>query len=318
MIKYTFRKNNFKKTGRAVQEKLVNEYFNEIDLSKAPAKNADNAGFDADAIYNRIVNAIDDDPQIKKSGSKIKWLAAAGLVTGVFISVVSYHNRYRILDVIDPIATNQITAKNGQMVNITLGDGTKVWINGGSKLSYPESFRGELREITLEGEAFLDVAHDAQRAFIVHTVKIKTQVLGTSFNVRAYAEDDFVKVDVVTGKVGVVAAAGKAVFLTPAEEVVINKKDYRAIKTQKVDLDLLTGWKDGALVFKNMPLPEVLSTLQRRFNIELKADANLAKCSITANFTKVSLQNIMVIISRIVKGKAVQDKFGYHVKGKGC
>jgi transmembrane sensor len=318
MRKFTFRKNNSKTTGRAVQEKLVNEYFDELDLSNEPAVNAGNANFDADAVYNRIVNAIDNDPQINKRGSKIKWLAAAGLVAGVFISVVSYNNRYRLLDVIAPIAMNQIKAKNGQMVSITLGDGTKVWINGGSKLTYPENFRGELREITLEGEAFLDVAHDVQRPFIVHTGKIKTQVMGTSFNVKAYAEDDFVKVDVVTGKVGVVAPVGKAVFLTPAEEVVINKKDHWAIKTQKVDLNLLTGWKDGELVFKNMPLPEVLTTLQRRFNIELKADANLAKCFISANFTKVSLQNIMVIISRIVKGKAVQDKFGYRIKGKGC
>ena len=318
MRKFTFRKNNSKTTGKAAQEKFVNEYFGELDLSKEPVVNTENAPFDADAVYNRIVNAIDNEPHVEKRGSKTKWFAAAGLVAGVVISVVSYNNRYQILDVVAPVANKQIVAKNGQMVNITLGDGTKVWINGGSKLTYPENFRGKLREITLEGEAFLDVAHDAQRSFIVHTGSIKTQVLGTSFNVKAYADDGFVKVDVVTGRVGVVAPSSKTVFLTPAEEVVMNKKNHNSVTAQGVDLNALTGWKDGELVFRNMPLPEVLNTLQRRFNIELKADANLARCSISANFTKVSLQNIMVIISRIVKGKAVQDKFGYHIKGKGC
>ena len=317
MRKFTFRKNKSTQAERLLQEKLVNEYFDELDLKNEPQASAQQGDFDADAVYSRITAAMDE-PQIAPKSNKAKWFAAAGLVAGICIAVVSYNNRYQILDVISPIAMKQVVAKNGQVANVTLGDGTRVWINGGSKLTYPENFRGALREITLEGEAFLEVAHDAERSFLVHTGNIKTQVLGTSFNVKAYSDESFVKVDVLSGKVGVVAPAAKTVFLTPAEEVLINKKDHSAIKKQMVDINALTSWKDGELVFKNMMLPEVLSTLQRRFNVELKADDNLAKCSISANFTKVSLQNIMVIISRIVKGKAVQSKFGYHIKGKGC
>lgn len=317
MRKFTFRKNKSTQADRSLQEKLVNEYFDELDLKNEPQASGKQGDFDADAVYSRITAAMDE-PQIAPKSNKAKWFAAAGLVAGICIAVVSYNNRYQILDVVSPIAIKQVVAKNGQVANVTLGDGTRVWINGGSKLTYPENFRGALREITLEGEAFLEVAHDTERSFLVHTGNIKTQVLGTSFNVKAYSDESFVKVDVLTGKVGVVAPAAKTVFLTPAEEVLINKKDHSAIKKQMVDINALTSWKDGELVFKNMMLPEVLSTLQRRFNVELKADDNLAKCSISANFTKVSLQNIMVIISRIVKGKAVQSKFGYHIKGKGC
>ncbi len=71
-------------------------------------------------------------------------------------------------------------------------------------------------------------------------------------------------------------------------------------------------------LLKNMALQEVLNALQHRYNIKIKADDNLVKCSISANFTNVSLQNIMVIISKLVKGKVVQEGQVYHFKGKGC
>jgi transmembrane sensor len=315
MRKFTFRKTN-KTADRSLQEKLVKKYFDDLDLNE-PKLNAHDEGFDSDKIYGRIVAAMDE-PSVKKSYNTRKWFIAASLVAGVCISVVTYYNRYKIMDVVSPVAMKQIEVRNGQIADVILGDGTHVWLNGGSKLTYPEKFRGKIREITLQGEAFLDVAHDSQRSFIVHTGNLKTQVLGTSFNVKAYAEDKYIKVDVVTGRVGVVAPVIKTVFLTPAQELTFNKEDHTTIQKQNVDVSTLTGWKDGELVFRNMMLPEVLNALQHRFNVQLKADANLSKCSITANFTSVSLKNIMVIISRLIKGEAVQDKFGYHIKGKGC
>jgi transmembrane sensor len=268
-------------------------------------------------VYSRIAGQIDAMP-VRAAGSGKKWMVAASLFAVAAFSAYAFYNRTKILDVVSPIAQKQIVAVNGQVANLTLADGTKVWLNGGSKLSYPDIFRGDKREITLVGEAFFEVVHDAKRSFIVHTGNVKTHVLGTSFNVKAYLEDRFVKVDVATGKVGVVMQKVKTVFLTPADEVVVNKKNNSTVVLKGVDINAVSGWKDGDFIVKNMPLPEVLNAIKHRYNVQIKADANLMDCSISANFTNVSLPNILKILSKLVKGKVVAAGEDYRLKGRGC
>nr|WP_067054311.1 FecR family protein [Mucilaginibacter sp. L294] len=316
MRKFTFLRKKIQAKDRALQEKLVHHYFDDLQLNQQPAAGED-AGFDSKEVYNRIITHIDAMP-VKRAGAGKKWMVAASLFAVASVATLGFYNRARIQDIVSPIAQKQFSTVNGQIASLTLADGTKVWLNGGSKLSYPEAFRGDKREITLTGEAFLEVAHDATKAFIVHTGSIRTQVLGTSFNVKAYAEDGFVKVDVVTGKVGVVAALAPTVFLTPAQEVTVDKKSHSAVTVKGIDVAALSGWKDGDFIVKNMPLPEVLNAVKHRFNVLIKADANLTKCSISANFTNVSLQNIMRIIAKLVKGKVSADGQDYQLKGKGC
>lgn len=316
MRKFTFLRKKIQAKDRALQENLVTKYFDDMQLSDEPAAGKDK-GFNSDEVYNRIINSIDAMP-VKRAGNGKKWMVAASLVAVASLSALFFEYRLQILDVVSPIPQKQFTAANGQVAAFTLSDGTKVWLNGGSKLTYPAEFRGNIREIMLIGEAFLEVEHDAEKAFIVHTGTIKTQVLGTSFNVRAYPEDAFVKVDVATGKVGVLAPSVKTVFLTPAQEVLMDKKTHSAVTTQGVDITNLTSWKSGDFVVKNMPLAEVLNAIYHRYNVTVKADANLTKCAISANFTNVSLQNIIKIISKLVRGKAVADGQGYQLKGKGC
>ncbi|MEO3406443.1 FecR domain-containing protein [Mucilaginibacter sp. CAU 1740] len=322
MAKFPFRKKQLPANDVDLQRELVNKYFDELDLNSVENTAGDGVEFDAYKVYHGIHTTLDS-LEAKSKGSAKKWMVAASLIAGLSISVTAaYYYRYALLDRVSPIVNKQLVAANGQMVNITLTDGTKVWLNGGSKLTYPESFRGEKREVTLEGEAFIDVAHDATKAFIVHTGNVHTQVLGTSFNVKAYPEDSFIKVDVKSGKVGVITPAGTAksttTFLTPAEEVVFNKKGNSVIKKTDVDIISLSSWKDGGLTFKNTPLLEVLNAVNHRFNVNISAEINLTRCSITANFTNVSLDNIVKILSKIVKGKAVQKGSNYLLKGKGC
>jgi transmembrane sensor len=319
MRKFNFRKKHIAAKDQSLQEEIVNQYFDKLDLGNVPEVDDHGVEFRSDELYKRITAQIDGG--VKTKIFKKQWLVAASLFAGLCFSAYIYRNN--ILDLVSPIASKQIAAVNGKMINVTLADGTKVWLNGGSKLTYPERFRGDKREITLVGEAFLDVAHDAQKSFIVHTGAIRTQVLGTSFNIKAYPEDHVVKVDVLSGKVGVIGASNNAkrsqtIFLTPAQEVVFNIDNNLAVKKEMVDVNALTAWRNGELVFKNMPLPEVLNTIEHRFNVKINADLNLVRCSISANFTNVSLVNIMKIMSKLVKGKAIQEGTGYRLRGKGC
>ncbi|GAA4314191.1 hypothetical protein GCM10023149_10270 [Mucilaginibacter gynuensis] len=302
-----------------LQEELVEKHFHNLDLDKVETEN-NAVKFDSKKVYNNIVNLIDEQEKpVRKS--VYGWLAAAAMLGGLF--VLSYYYRYAILDYVAPVKTIELVAAPGNMINITLGDGTKIWLNGGTKLKYPEIFRGDKREVSLEGEAFFDVKHDADMPFTVRTGALTTHVLGTSFNVKAYADDNETKVDVFSGKVGVMPSAGNAaifntIYLQPTEEVLYNKRTRAIVKTTGVDISSLAGWRDGELIFKKSPIGEVVSVLRRKFNVNIKADQNLSACSITANFTNVPLKDIMKVIARLVKGKATLESGDYHLKGKGC
>jgi transmembrane sensor len=321
------RRFHFKKDGKVdpegdnmrLQEKLVEKYFQNLDLDEVQP-GANTAEFDSQKVYNNIASAINEEAEPVKRGYT-KWLVAASLI-GVFITL-SYYYRYALLNYVSPVHTLEVTASNGNVTNIILGDGTKIWLNGGSTLKYPESFRGSKREITIEGEAFFDVAHDSEKPFIVHTGDISTHVLGTSFNVKAYADESLLKVEVVSGKVGVVASPNsavtfKTVYLTPAEGIVYNKASHTITKNTTDDAKLASRWKEGKLIFKKTPLPEVIKTLHRKFNYSIKADDNLAACSISADFTNVTMKDIMAVIAKLVNGKAALNGTVYRLTGKGC
>jgi transmembrane sensor len=139
----------------------VHHYFDDLQLNEQPEAGED-AGFDSKEVYNRIINNIDAMP-VKRAVAGKKWMIAASLFAVASLSVLGFYNRIKILDVVSPIAQKQFSTVNGQVASLTLADGTKVWLNGGSKLSYPEAFRGDKREITLTGEAFLEVTHNAQK-----------------------------------------------------------------------------------------------------------------------------------------------------------
>ncbi len=303
-----------------LQEKLVEKYFQNLDFDDVQTGPYD-ADFDSKKVYNNILNAIDAEIEAPKRRSYMGWWAAASIIA--VVTSLSYYLRYDILNYVSPVHTMQVTAERGSVTSIVLGDGTKVWLNGGTCISYPETFRGEKREVTITGEAFFDVVHNADQPFIVHTGNITTHVLGTSFNIKAYGDDPLLHIDVVSGKVGVVPAEGSAlsfstIYLKPAQGIIFNKKDNSIAKNDGVDIANLSGWRAGKLIFKNTALPEVIKTLNREFEVTIRADANLTNCNISADFTNVPIKDIMAVIARLVKGKATLSGTIYHLHGKGC
>ncbi|WP_462267192.1 FecR family protein [Mucilaginibacter sp.] len=302
---------------RKAERDLVRQYFDNTNLN-TPADTGTDA-FDEQGIYNRITEQIEH-AGLRKVVRRKRWLTAAA-VTGFLITaggIAMYSSRVAVT----VVNSKETMAANGQVTQVTLADGTQVWLNSGSKLKYPETFTGAKREVNLVGEAFFEVKHDNAHPFIVHSGKLTTQVLGTSFNVKAYSADPVMKVEVVTGKVGVMrypaVKGAQALLLTPNQEAVYNTAKGTFYKDGFADAALLSSWKDGKLVFKNQLLPEVTNALQRRFNISLAADANLQHCTISADFTGVALPDILTVLARLVKGKVTKTPTAYQLHGKGC
>ena len=167
-------------------------------------------------------------------------------------------------------ATNRLLqAPFGKTLQVNLPDGSHIWLNAGSTLSYPIAFKGGTREVVLrEGQAFFDIARDTTKPFIVHAKTLDITVLGTSFDVKAYQNDPDIKVTVKTGKVGVQMRGipgQPALMLLPAEQAVVAEK-ARQIEVNEISRPAIAPWKDNRMVFEDVLLVEVLHALERKYN----------------------------------------------------
>jgi ferric-dicitrate binding protein FerR (iron transport regulator) len=166
----------------------------------------------------------------------------------------------------------EIESPLGSRTNIELADGTRVWLNNGSKLKYPSQFTGKKRVVHLIGEAFFDVAHNSQKPFIVKTKEIQVTALGTEFNVMAYEGEGIVEATLVSGKVKVEKRLknGKAkeiCIMKPNQIVKLDLKN-RVYSSNNTNIKKYVSWIDGVLVFDNDPIDEVVRRLSKWYNVE--------------------------------------------------
>jgi transmembrane sensor len=180
-----------------------------------------------------------------------------------------------------PAVSMQEVTDDGQQKTIVLKDGTKVKLNSGSTLTYPETFASDVREVTLKGEAFFSVTKNPDAPFIIHTGDVTTKVLGTEFNVSAYPESGAVQVAVVSGKVKVNAnvkpgAEKNSVCLNPSEMVTFEKKE-RELLVSPFDAKDQIGWKDGILYFEKSDFPSAMKKLERWYGIRIQLPADSRK-----------------------------------------
>lgn len=161
-----------------------------------------------------------------------------------------------------------LVVPRGGTYSLVLSDGTKVWLNADSKLIYPSLFQGKMREVTLIGEAYFKVNKEAKHPFVVHTKKQDIQVLGTAFNVHAYADEEKCITTLVAGKIKV-SSAGKAKILMPGQQILSGNNGQLHIKKQ-VDIKQVIAWKNGYFLFKGTELHEVMRRLSRWYDVQIK------------------------------------------------
>ena len=164
---------------------------------------------------------------------------------------------------VETIATNTLVIPRGGNFSVILSDGTKVWLNADSKLSYPEVFTGEDRRVTITGEAYFEVAHNTKQPFIVESKSHTIEVLGTSFNINAYPEDEFITTTLVEGAVKI----GKESALEPGQQSKYFKETGE-IEIANVDVYQFVSWKSDIFYFENRRLDDILQILARWYDFE--------------------------------------------------
>lgn len=191
----------------------------------------------------------------------------------------------------------EVKTNPGMTTSLKLPDGTIVFLNSESTLTYPSHFDGDTRKVTLRGEGYFEVAKNPEKRFIVSTShQSQIEVLGTHFNVEAYEKDNWVSTTLVEGKIGFILEqdkSSKKILMNPGQKLIFNSKDG---KTQLFTTsgESETSWKDGKIIFKNTLLEEGLRMLEKRYNVEFVIKNNRLKGdSFTGTFTNQRLERIL-------------------------
>lgn len=187
-----------------------------------------------------------------------------------------------------PVVEHMIEIPVGGSYEMTLADGTKVWLNSASKLRFPTRFAGNRREVFLEGEAYFEVAKNERMPFIVHAGQSEIKVLGTAFNVSAYSQENTVTT-LAKGHVEVNCNDVVAELL-PGKQAVVDRTGR--INTRNVDVSLYTSWLQGVFEFENMSLYEIASKLSRWYGVDFDfVDRSCMERRFTGGFKKTDPAN---------------------------
>ena len=215
-----------------------------------------------------------------------------------------------------------LTLRNpsGSIQLVTLPDSSRVWLNASTIIHYPESF-GQSREVRLEGEAYFEVTHDASHPFIVVAGGLKTTVLGTAFNVKAFRAATSIKVSVINGSVKVTDDSRELGILSPSYEL----KFDRRTKTQTitpVDTSNVLAWKNGKLKFNGESLAEIAVALENWYDVKIQLQNNsVAACRYYMSVENTTpLEELLTLLSNVseIRYNVNKEKTAVKIFGQGC
>jgi len=294
----------------ATDEEQIRASLEEIWITYQPQ--AALSGQDSDLYYKQILRKIKEQPGDHSAKTipavhrvhflKRSWVRIAAAAVVVITAGVMLFNR-------QPSSTRatvgKLPATAGPMAsnsnrNLTLPDGSKVLLHGNSTLTYA-AFTGDTREVTLTGEAYFDVAHNAAKPFIIHSGHIKTTVLGTAFNIKAWPTEKEITVTVTRGKVKVENESGILGIITPDQQISFNTQN-KQLKQETVNAEAELLWKNQEYTMDNVTIDEVITELQVRYGtiIEMAANENPGKCRITASFKQdESIDYVLNVICKL-------------------
>lgn len=250
-------------------------------------------------VFERIQVSIDEQPIVKLPIAHTNWkriIAVAATITA-FFCLFNFWPSIKPSFLTDQMVELKMPTNTKQQ--LTLSDGSRVWLNSGAELKYAEKFTGDTREVYLNGEAYFDIKHDPQHPFIVHTGKLSTTVLGTAFNIKATAGTNQIKVTVTRGKVKVSRGEKTLGLLLPDQEISYNTNN-QTYQQYQIDAAKVTNWLPSDLFFDNATFGEATQILEQRFNVKIQFEHEQVKnCRFSG--TAIATKEIEEIIDVMCK-----------------
>lgn len=209
----------------------------------------------------------------------------------IYTAISSKNNIQR-----NEVAYQEIISPPGTKSNITLSDGTSVWLNSGSRLKFPSQFNSGKRNVYLIGEGFFKVKSDKKHPFIVHTNQLDVKATGTEFNVDAYTNDSLTTVSLKEGVVNILTGRKLIHQMKPDDQLTYHNTT-KGFNVTSVNTANLCAWKDGVLVFRDEPLENVFKRISRTYNVDIEVkDKSVAHQLYRATFEKESLDEILRLL----------------------
>lgn len=205
-------------------------------------------------------------------------------------------------------ALNKIETPKGGQYQVNLPDGTKVWLNAASSLSYPASFTGDKREVKLLGEAYFEVAKNKNMPFVVHSKGQEVEVLGTHFNVNAYPDEAKTKTTLLEGSVKVKLLVAKGTALLKPGQQSVYEGDQ--LDVNAIDVAEVIAWKEGYFLFQDEDIRSIMRKIARWYDVEIVYAANISPKELGGRISRnKSLDYVLRTLSRT-------DKFNFKVEGR--
>ncbi len=201
-----------------------------------------------------------------------------------------------------------IQIPKGGIYELSLPDGTKVWLNAASSLRYPVEFTEKSREVELTGEAYFEVAKDKKRPFIVKSNKLTVEVLGTHFNMNAYEDEREIKTSLFEGKVKLIQA-NNSVVLQPMQEATVNLSSDK-LQVDPIDSQDAISWKNGDFVFNDELITSVMKKISRWYDVEVVYSGNVPH---TRYVGKISRSEN---VSEVLKMLSLTKTIHFQVEGR--
>lgn len=194
----------------------------------------------------------------------------------------------------DAIAYNSVATPRGGQYQLTLSDGTKVWLNAASILKYPTTFSGDERTVQLDGEAYFEVAHNASKPFRVISDRQTVEVLGTHFDINSYGDEPATRTSLIEGSVRVSkTGSAEKIVIRPGQQAIVRETTSGKIKIKNIDIDEAVAWKNGYFMFDEEPLGSILRKIARWYDVDieykgLKQDNDLYFSGTLSRYSNVS------------------------------
>lgn len=164
------------------------------------------------------------------------------------------------------IEVNTMTTPKGRQFSLVLSDGTKVWLNAASSITFPTAFVGRERKINITGEVYFEVAHDANKPFVVTVKGMNVQVLGTHFNINSYGDQGSIKTTLLQGSIKV-SVAGKQQVVKPGQQAQVSGGDIKMLSD--IDVASTVAWKNGFFSFESVDIKGVMKEISRWYDVEV-------------------------------------------------
>ncbi len=300
--------------------KLIEKFLDHISNTELNVFETQSPEFIEKELKTRIDESIRQNELNTEKPSGIEWIFWQKVVAASLLLLLAGIGWFYVRDKNTQNPTSFIIwhIPDGKRQTVRLADGSAVYLNAGSVFKVPHSFQGATREVYLEGEAYFEVAKNPEKPFIIHSGKTQTQVLGTSFTINAYPDNNKIEVAVLTGRVQVSANQSK-VLLTANQLAVYDKKNEKFSQDILYNTEVYKSWIDGKLVFQKKSLTEIVAVLNRYYDVDIILDdKQLGSCELNMSFDNDSLETVLKIICNYTNARYKRSNKQISIRGKGC